>query len=178
LLRIAREAVRLHFLGHGTLPPALESDELALERSVFVSIHQEGELRGCIGSIQPTSPLFQSTAQCAIAAAVRDPRFAPVIPSELPFVHFEISVLSDVERVRQPLDIEVGRHGLIIGKGDLKGLLLPQVAARYRWSPERFLAETCHKAGLPPDEWKNGATVYCFEADVFSESHTSLASHP
>ena len=145
---------------------------------VFVSIHNGTALRGCIGNIHPAGPLYRTTAECAIAAAVGDPRFMPMAPAELASVEFEISVLSLMNRVKNIGEIEVGEHGLLISKGPARGLLLPQVATAYGWSRERFLQETCIKAGLKPDAWKDGAAIESFNAVVFDEKqfHHSLTS--
>jgi AmmeMemoRadiSam system protein A len=136
---------------------------------VFVSLHKGTELRGCIGSILATSPLYRSTAECAIAAAVGDPRFMPLTRAELATVEFEISVLSAPEYVNDVKTIEVGKHGLLITKKNARGLLLPQVAVEHGWSREKFLEETCKKAGLRSDDWKEDSTIQSFTALVFSE---------
>jgi AmmeMemoRadiSam system protein A len=137
------------------------------KRGVFVSIHLHGDLRGCVGTIAPSTPLYQSVAGCAEAAAFRDSRFKPLQLSELPEADFEISVLSPIEEVTDIRNIEVGTHGLIVSKGNARGLLLPQVAVQQQWDRERFLGETCRKAGLPPTAWKQGATIQRFTAEVF-----------
>jgi uncharacterized protein (TIGR00296 family) len=93
----------------------------------------------------------------------------PMLSAELAEVEFEISVLSPMQRVRDIHEIEIGKHGLLIGKGSARGLLLPQVAPVYHWNRERFLQETCLKAGLKPDDWEKEATIDCFSAIVFGE---------
>ncbi len=105
----------------------------------------------------------------AIAAATQDPRFPPMTPSELSGMSIEISVLSDLSKIDDPEKIQVGVHGLEIEKGPFRGVLLPQVATEYGWDRIKFLQETCRKAGLPPDAWQKGATIYVFTAQVFSE---------
>ena len=125
--------------------------------------------------MSPSGPLYRNVAECAISAAVDDPRFIPLTASELENVTFEISVLSDLERVRGIDEIEIGTHGLMITKQRSRGLLLPQVASRYGWDRVRFLTETCLKAGLSPDVWKNGATIHRFTAQVFSEQKIHAA---
>ena len=178
LLQIARNSVRSYL---GAQTPDLHdvhSGALTEVRGVFVSLHHGSELRGCIGNIHAASPLYRSVAECAIAAAVGDPRFMPLTAAELSAVEFEISVLSSFERVLHIRDIEIGKHGLLISKKKGRGLLLPQVATTYGWNRERFLEETCRKAGLEPDDWKHEATIECFSAVVFSEKQlhpTSLS---
>src|SRR6185503_6493398 len=124
----------------------------------FVSIHMGGELRGCIGHVQPEVPLYRSVADCAVAAAVNDPRFMPLTAEEFSSVEFEISVLSPMQRVDDIREVEVGRDGLFVSKNSSRGLLLPQVATAYGWDRERFFEETCGKAGLTPDDWRDGVT--------------------
>ena len=174
LLRIARGAVGSHLAGQPVQLPDIQSGTLLESRGVFVSLHIDGELRGCIGNIQPPEPLYRTTANCAISAAVGDPRFMPLTERELAAVTFEISVLSEMTRIEHAHEIEIGTHGLLITKRTAQGLLLPQVAGAYGWDAERFLAETCRKAGLQPDAWKDGAIINRFCAFVFSEHRLHL----
>ena len=167
LLQIARDSVKAYLAGQKLELPQIPSGNLAEQSGVFVSIHHGNNLRGCVGTIDPVGPLYENVAQCAVAAASRDTRFKPVQVSELPELDYEISVLSSVEDVTDFRTIEVGVHGLIITKGNARGLLLPQVAVQYQWDREKFLAETCRKAGLSPTAWKQGATVQRFTAEVF-----------
>jgi len=145
--------------------------ELQRPSGAFVSLHTfGGELRGCIGSIQPVAPLCQAVANSAVNAAFRDPRFYPLRKDELGNVHIEISVMSPIELVLSVEDIEVGRDGLIISIGSRAGLLLPQVASEYGWDREMFLSQTCRKAGLPTDAWRSaGCRIEKFSAEVFGE---------
>jgi AmmeMemoRadiSam system protein A len=175
LLHIARAAVFSHLSGASLEIPNVTAAALTEPRSVFVSLHKRKELRGCIGNLQPTGPLFQTAADCAIGAAVGDPRFAPVRLSELDDVTFEISVLSSMERIHHPNDIEVGAHGVMVARAQVRGLLLPQVAGHFGWNRERFLEETCRKAGLRPQEWREGAAIHRFTAQVFSEETVHAA---
>ena len=175
LLQIAREAVQLYLSGSRLQFPRMNSTILSQSLGVFVSLHRDKKLRGCIGTIYPAGPLYRNTAECAISAAVNDPRFVPLTRPELDAVTFEISVLSPLERVRQTEEIEVGKHGILIIKHQSRGLLLPQVASDQGWDRERFLSETCRKAGLKPDDWKEGATIQRFTAQVFSEEKIHAA---
>jgi AmmeMemoRadiSam system protein A len=171
LLGIARNAVEAHLSGDSPELPEVQHG-VGLERhGVFVSLHNNRKLRGCIGNVMPDQPLYRTTAHCAVAAATSDPRFASVTLEELPRVSFELSVLSIPEPVHSVDEIEVGKHGLIVSKGSARGLLLPQVATKYRWNRNQFLAETCIKAGLVPDAWREGASIHYFTADVFGEEH-------
>ena len=106
----------------------------------------------------------------ATAAASRDPRFAPLAPTDLGTLAVEISVLTPARRVDGPGDIEIGRHGLEVRRGWRRGLLLPPVATDHQLDRETFLGETCRKAGLPKDAWrKPGTEVSVFEAEVFGD---------
>lgn len=170
LLRLARESVTAAV--EGGPPPAarLLTPALAAPGGAFVTLHRNGKLRGCIGSVVARTPLWQTVVDMAEAAATRDPRFPPVTREELPEIDIEISRLTPPVAVR-PEDVVPGRHGLLIVRGSFRGLLLPQVARRYGWSREEFLAETCMKAALPPDAWQRpGTEIYAFEAEVFGES--------
>jgi AmmeMemoRadiSam system protein A len=170
LLKIARQAVYAYLTGKAPRPPEITDGILSEARGVFVTLRtKDGELRGCIGNIHPATPLCRTTADCAISAAVGDPRFAPLTMDEFPGVDFEISVLFPMQKVEDVNSIEVGRDGIFISKKGARGLLLPQVATEYGWDRNRFLAETCRKAGLKADEWKDGATIFRFTAHVFDE---------
>ena len=169
LLRIARNAVQAYLSGEVFNPPDGVSGVLTESCGIFVSIHKDGELRGCIGSVTADRPLYCSAAECAVSAAFGDPRFVPLTMDELAVVDFEISVLSPMQRVSDIGEIEVGKHGLLISKRGCRGLLLPQVATAYSWDLDTFLSETCRKAGLKADEWKDGATINRFSAFVFHE---------
>lgn len=140
----------------------------------FVTLWRRGRLRGCIGQTASSDSLLEVVAHCTKAAALQDPRFEPVRAEELPEIEIEISLLSHAAQIS--LDrIEIGRHGLIVCRGWQRGVLLPQVAAEFRWSPERFLEETCAKAGLERDAWRHPETrVEGFTAEVFSESEFRL----
>jgi AmmeMemoRadiSam system protein A len=106
----------------------------------------------------------------AKSAAVNDYRFNPVTQDELGKLEYEISVLTPLKKINDINEIEVGKHGLVMKKGFNSGLLLPQVATEYNWDRETFLKETCRKAGLPSDAWKDKSTeIYTFSAEVFGE---------
>jgi AmmeMemoRadiSam system protein A len=167
LLQIARDSVEAHLMGRPVELPSITSENLMQKRGVFVSIHLGASLRGCVGTIEPSNPLYQSVSGCAAAAASRDSRFKPLQLFELPETEFEISVLSPIEAVTDLQSIEIGTHGLIVSRGNVRGLLLPQVAVQQHWDRERFLNETCRKAGLPPTAWKQGAIIQRFTAEVF-----------
>jgi AmmeMemoRadiSam system protein A len=170
LLTIAREAIAAH-LDPQFQPATSNFTSVILARpgGAFVTLHTRGDLRGCIGHIEPLEPLGQVVSRCAVSAASSDPRFPPMAPDELDAVDIEISLLGPLEPIAGAQDILVGCHGLVVERGWQRGLLLPQVATEWKWSAEEFLARTCQKAGLPRDAWKQDAKIWRFEAEVFSE---------
>ena len=171
LLAVARQS--LHAAVAGGPPPDLATDdpELLEPRGAFVTLKTGGQLRGCIGYVEPRVPLIEAVADNARSAALHDPRFTPVAPEELPEIELDISALTPLEPVQDVEEIEVGRHGLMISCGPARGLLLPQVPVEWGWDREEFLEHTCLKAGLPPDSWRReDPELLCFEAEVFSEA--------
>lgn len=169
LLQIARDAIVAYVSGGVAAVEGSASDSLERPGGAFVSLHHRGELRGCIGHLEANQSLLRVVRECAVAACSADPRFPPVSAVELVGLEIEVSLLGPFEPVASPDDIEVGRHGLLVEQNWQRGLLLPQVATEWRWDRETFLAQTCHKAGLPRDAWKQGAKVWRFEAEVFGE---------
>jgi uncharacterized protein len=95
---------------------------------------------------------------------------------EVSDLEIEISLLGPLEPITSAAEIVVGRHGLVVERDWRRGLLLPQVATEWNWDAETFLAQTCHKAGLPHDAWKHWAKLWRFEAEVFSEERPSPAA--
>jgi len=165
LLSIARVAIQAHTaVAFETTPTGWPN------AGAFVTLRKHGELRGCIGHVEPDRPLDVTVARVAVAAAQTDPRFPSVSLDELDEISIEISVLGPLERIFGLKEVIVGRHGLVVERTFHRGLLLPQVAVEHGWSAEVFASQTCVKAGLPPDAWKNGATLWRFEAEVFGES--------
>jgi AmmeMemoRadiSam system protein A len=169
LLLVARRAIAVHLRGR---PPELKAPtgSLAEPRGAFVTLHRpDGELRGCVGLLRSDRALLETVARMAVAAATEDGRFVPVTAAELDGLTIEISVLGSLQPIR-PADVEVGRHGLLVGQGGRRGVLLPQVPTEHGWGRETFLEQTCRKAGLPEDAWKKpGVEVLAFTAEVFGE---------
>lgn len=168
LRNIALQAIRWKLLG--TPEPVYEGEapELWEKRGAFVTLHKQGTLRGCIGYVEPIKPLWETVKDAAVQAAFSDPRFPPLRADELDALHLEISALSPLERIQDPMDFTIGRHGLVVRKSYHSGLLLPQVASEHGWSKEEFLNWTCKKAGLAPKSWKQREVeVYRFSAEVF-----------
>jgi len=171
------ERARLLRLAHDSITSALEFREISLDpptlhlaepRGVFTSLHLFEELRGCVGYVLPTLPVFRAVAETARAAAFDDNRFPPVAKEEALNLEIELSILSPPQPIR-PEDIEVGRHGLLISQNGRRGLLLPQVPIEHEWDPTTFLEQTCRKAGLPSNAWQKGATIEGFTAEIFRD---------
>ena len=169
LLQAARESIGAHFERRSPRLPALAGG-LAEKRGAFVTLRRpDGELRGCVGLMRSDRPLLETVARMAVAAATEDGRFDPVRANEVDGLRIEISALGPLEPIR-PGDVEVGRHGLLIGYGSRRGVLLPQVPVEHGWDRDTFLAHTCVKAGLPDDTWKKpGVELLGFTATVFGE---------
>lgn len=174
LLKIAKEVIWNKALGKPLPRFEVRSPRLKEPRGVFVTVKKRGYLRGCIGYVKPIKPLWEAVVDMAQAAAFEDPRFPPVRPEELEELEVEISVLTPLREVKgDPEEIlkqvKVGVHGLMVERPPYySGLLLPQVAVEYGWDEETFLKETCLKAGLPPDAWRDPfCKIYVFEAEVF-----------
>ncbi|HOD66473.1 MAG TPA: AmmeMemoRadiSam system protein B [candidate division Zixibacteria bacterium] len=166
LAAVARDAIRARLEGREYAPPAPES--LAMQKGAFVTLHLQGQLRGCIGRLRSDEPLPRTIADMAVAAAFEDPRFPELHERELDRIDIEISILSPLARVRDIEEIQVGRDGLMIKLDWHSGLLLPQVAAENGWDRMEFLGQTCLKAGLPKSSWKDkNAEIYRFSAEVF-----------
>lgn len=170
LLQIARSVI-MALPGEAQLNRELvQGANLQLHCGAFVTLKRQGQLRGCIGSFISERPLWQEIAVLARSSATRDPRFLPLRDEEKGEISLEISVLSPLQTIRSIEEIEIGRHGLLIEQGFHRGVLLPQVATEYGWDRKTFLEQTCIKAGLPPDAWRDGTTrLQTFSAQVFGE---------
>ncbi|MDF1543937.1 MAG: AmmeMemoRadiSam system protein B [bacterium] len=166
LKKIAREAIEAKLKDKKYTVP--ESEQLSQKRGLFVTISLNGELRGCIGRIRGDRPLYDGVAEMAVAAAFEDPRFEQLTNEEFEQLEIEVSVLSKLQRVREFDQIKVGTHGLMIKLDFNSGLLLPQVATEHGWNNVEFIEQTCLKAGLPKNSYKDKfAEVYTFTAQVF-----------
>ncbi len=173
LLKAARIAIA-DYLKTGRLTVLSTKEPALLEpRGAFVTLHKQKALRGCIGLIESTLPLNETVCKMAVESATGDPRFPPVRVAELPELKIEISVLTPPKRVSGPEEIVLVRDGVIVRRGSCQGVFLPQVAAETGWDKEKFLSILCsHKAGLPPDAWKEKETeLFTFQAEVFSEEN-------
>ncbi len=170
LLALARRTLELYLSDQALLSLKSETPLLQRKSGAFVTLHAQGELRGCIGRMFAEEPLHQTVRDMAIAAATEDFRFEPVSFEELFQIDIEISVLTPFQKIQDLDEIEVGKHGLFITQGRHRGLLLPQVASEHAWNREEFLAHTCIKAGLLPKAWMDPKTqIEIFSAQVFGE---------
>jgi AMMECR1 domain-containing protein len=145
---LVRLSIASHLTGRGPVtPPEPASELLRSELGAFVTLKRGGNLRGCIGNLVG---------------------FNPLTPGELDDLDIEISIMGPLEPCPDPQLVEIGRHGLIMRRGANQGLLLPQVPVEWGWDREQFLAQTCRKAGLPANAWREPDTeIYWFEAVVF-----------
>ncbi len=169
LLGLARQAIERFLKTGKTLKVKTDDEELKIKKGAFVTLKVDDQLRGCIGYPLPYKPLCETIIDSAISAATQDYRFEPLSLEELPEVKIEISVLSLPEPVKDVKKIQVGKHGIIVSRGYNRGLLLPQVPVEWNWDLETYLRHGCLKAGLDENEWKKGAKIEVFSAQVFSE---------
>jgi len=177
LLAVARQAVTAAV--HDEPPPEMAAfaaargaaltERLTERRGAFVTLTYQGALRGCIGHIEAIKPLIESVLDNARSAAIGDPRFAPVRPEDLDEIVIEVSALTPLRPVDGPEAIVIGRHGIVLEKGQAKAVFLPQVAPEQGWDLETTLAHLAIKAGLPATGWKTGARYFVFEAETMKE---------
>ncbi len=171
LLQLARKSVQAAVLHEPApdpeieLPPAVLS-ELSACQGAFVTLNRHGQLRGCIGEIAPDRPLCRVVVDRARSAALEDPRFYPVSPAELDDLDVEVSVLTPPVPVPSPEAIQPGLHGVILQKHGHAAVFLPQVATEQGWDRDTMLTQLARKAGLAPDDWKEGASFMVFTAQV------------
>ena len=172
MLELARNSMVYALKNKKEFAPEKPSDpKLNEQRAVFVTLKIDGELRGCIGSMVATEPLYQAVAGMAFSAAFKDPRFSPVTENDLKLIDIEISVLTPMQKVSSWKELKVGIDGVYIKKGYRSGVFLPQVATETGWDLETFLSNLCtHKAGLPADCYKDPTTeIYKYQVELFSE---------
>jgi uncharacterized protein len=171
LLALVRRALHSELSGTARTPPLDLSEELQRPAGAFVTLRQvaNGDLRGCVGYIEPRRPLWQTVMEAAVGAALHDRRFPRVALPELAGLSVQVTVLGRLAPIA-PEALEIGVHGVVVRYGDRSGLLLPQVAPEHGWEREEFLAHTCQKAGLPPGTWREpGCEVLAFTAEYFGE---------
>ena len=173
LLGVARKSAKLALARSPMSAFTSEDDLFNKNLGCFVTLHNQGQLRGCIGHFTPSTPLVATISEMGVSAAIKDHRFAqnPVTLAEMDTIDIEISVLSPMVLAENPLDLELGVHGIYIISGDRGGCFLPQVATETGWDKETFLSHCCRdKAGIGADAWRTGeAQVYLYTATVFGE---------
>ena len=170
LLQLAHESI-LSSLETRKISQDPPTPHLAEPRGAFASLYLDGELRGCVGFVLPVTSVYRAVIDAARAAAFEDTRFYPVTLEEARHLEIELSILSPPQPISAQ-EVEVGRHGLLISMAGHRGLLLPQVPVERGWNQVTFLEQTCRKAGLPPDSWKNHAVIEAFTAEVFGEKQS------
>ena len=182
LVKLARMTVDSYVLDRTKpSPPSDAPPKLWGKSGVFVTLNllEKGHarLRGCIGRPYPTQPLIEATIDSSVDSAVNDPRFRPVVSDELERIIVDLSVLTPPQKLEysNPDElrnlVQVGRDGLIVSRGMIRGLLLPQVPVQYGWDTKTFLEHTCQKAGLPGDLWKEPEVEFMsFQAEIFGET--------
>jgi AmmeMemoRadiSam system protein A len=171
MLGLAADAIR-EFLARGVMIDPPDTEYLAENRGVFVTLKMQGELRGCIGFPEAIYPLGRAIVKAAIYAATEDSRFYPVTAGELRRLSYEISVLKPARQISDVSEIVVGEHGLILTLGFARGLLLPQVPIEHEWDRGQYLVHICRKAGVRDDAWKDAAAkLEVFTAEVFGHEN-------
>lgn len=182
LVRVARASIHSHLLESDQLDRALAGlpphrTELDRTQGVFVTLNRtdpdeirtKGRLRGCIGQIVPTYPLFEAVVVAGVSAAVNDRRFPPVRPDELDDLEVEVTVLSPPHPVADWQEIALGTHGIVLRRGENSAVFLPQVATEQGWTLPETLSHLARKAGLPAGAWREGCTLEVFTGQVFHE---------
>ena len=177
LLDIARQS-----LGEGlarsralVVDPEPLDEKLNTPAAVFITLTRNGELRGCVGSLQALDPLAQAVANSAFNAAFRDRRFAPLRADELDAVRIEVSVLSEMEPIeadsRQALleQLQPGIDGLLLQDRGYRSTFLPKVWDNLA-SPAEFLEHLCLKAGLDARYWSDTIRFHRYHTLSFAES--------
>lgn len=173
---LAREAMTTYVREKKIITPEGLPPIFSEKRGVFVTLHEDEELRGCIGYPQPVLPMRGAIVDSAVNACSRDPRFPRVRAEELQRIVVEVTILTEPEpfdgpKKRLPELVQIGRDGLIVSLGPYSGLLLPQVAPEWGFDSLEFLSQTCVKAGLSPDAWlDDDVEVLHFQAQIFAES--------
>jgi hypothetical protein len=184
LLTLAREALEAA-VRRQSPPPVDESALSAAVLSVgccFVTLTHRGNLRGCIGALQPMEPLFEDVRHHAVQAALEDYRFPPMTPAEIPGLEIEISVLTEpqlldyddpedlLHRLRPAVD------GVVLREGLHRATFLPQVWEHFS-DPQDFLGALCEKMGVPSDTWRRTKLrVQTYQVEKFTEEE--LRSRP
>lgn len=172
LLVWARQAIEEAVRGEppGAMDEQELTDELRAPHAAFVTLRNNGELRGCIGYMDFARPVWKNVRAAAVASALEDSRFRPVQVDELPEIRLEISILEPPVELLRLEDFDPQRHGIIVERGHRQALLLPKVAQEHGWGTEQVMEAVCEKAGLPLDAWREqGTRLQIFTAFDFAE---------
>jgi AmmeMemoRadiSam system protein A len=171
LLKLSRDTIAFYLESKKIVEKKITDPDLCKVMGVFVTLRKCNQLRGCIGNIVGTKPLYLGVIDMSVASATQDPRFMPVTKDDLADIDIEISVLSPLKKITNPDEIIIGVHGVLVKNDYAGGVYLPQVATETGWSKEEFMNSLCgHKAGMESDAWKTGACeIHVFTAEVFSE---------
>lgn len=171
LLEVARVAVAVasRAAPSHALDQAMHAASISdLRASAFVTLTEDGELRGCMGILDPDRPVLESVAEAAACAARTDPRFRPVTPGELERLEVDVSVMGPLLPIADPLSFRLGIDGIVVQRGGRRGLLLPEVAEPGGLDRTGMLEIACRKAGLPSHAWSDPeAVVFVFRTDRF-----------
>jgi AmmeMemoRadiSam system protein A len=172
LLRVARSAIAEALRTaspDGALDAALARAPLRRPGAAFVSLHRDQDLRGCVGTLEPSRALAYTVALHAVAAALEDPRFPPLPPAELRAVRLSVSVLGPITPIPSPDAIVVGVHGVCLALGRFRSVFLPEVAREQGWDLEELLDQLARKAGLRRRGDREDAALAVFETACFAE---------
>ncbi len=183
LIEFARKNIEFFLENNRRIPVPEEIKEKFQDKyGAFVTLNKYNvignPLRGCIGYIEPTYPLYDVIHRVSISSAIEDPRFPSVSLEEMDNIVIELSILTPPKLIKVEgandyfNKIVIGRDGLIVERGMRRGLLLPQVPLDHdrNWDVETFLSHTCEKAWLPKDAWKDKDTkIFSFQAILFEE---------
>jgi AmmeMemoRadiSam system protein A len=172
-MRLGYEAIREYLTTQKIPKITIDDPALEQESGVFITIRQNSNLRGCIGTLTADSPLYLAVQNMAIAAATSDPRFYPLNLEDLPQISIKVAILSPLQRMG--IDkIEIGKHGLLIIHQGRRGVLLPEVPVDRGWDKAEFLTHLCIKAGLDPQSIKNNPKLYGFTTIEFESSYKDI----
>jgi len=171
LLQHARNAITAFLAGEEPAPPDAPWPDLPC-CGAFVTVRKFGHLRGCIGVFEAPDDLPTTVSTMAVAAA-KDPRFVeiPLSVNEMKDIRIEISLLSPLRKIDDPLDFELGKHGIYVMRGMYVGCFLPDVATERGWNKETYLTQCCtQKAGLDGRAWKQADTeIHVFTVEKLCE---------
>lgn len=120
-----------------------------------------------MGLLESTTTLAETLFDAGQTAATHDKRFPPIENSEISDLEIQVTLLSEIKKLKDPKDIEIGKIGLVVSRGEKQGVLLPHVAVENNWSAEQFLEAACEKAQLSHKAWKDPNTlVEYFKSDA------------